>query len=236
MTNTLYDPSLCKRKLSQIFLSYFRRILDLKDFITNIVLAIGEFAPKRLKSDRSRYVRYSLEYIVRWDQSLVFEMCLVKIISELERFLKSYFYEIGKINEKYRQGFSYKLLYFSNYVSKEFHLHISEQFDQWQELLENYYRRNMFVHNRGRIGRDYIKYVHTCSPERKGEPLKMDLNYMTTCIGNILSFFEFIHESMISYFHLSDMEQILVEINEKRKYGIDISYFTKFALRERAKI
>lgn len=50
-----------KIKLSQIFLSHVRFMLDLKDYILNTVVAIDKCKDERIKIEKSIYERYSIE-------------------------------------------------------------------------------------------------------------------------------------------------------------------------------
>ncbi len=219
-----------KIKLSQIYLSHFRIILDIKDFIINTVLAIRNFEKTRIRSEKSRYIRYPLEKIIQLDENLVLEMTHVKIFSVYEKFLNSYFYEMKKENKKFRDGYLTNINAFSKYLEDIFHLNIKYGLDCWNELIENYYRRNAFVHNRGKIGKEYIKKVKNCSPKERGKKLKMNLKYMKECISNILSFFHYILEQTIYFFNLENMEQILSGLNDERQYDINPSFFSRFSL------
>ncbi len=64
----------------------------------------------------------------------------------------------------------------------------------------------------------------------------MSLNYIASCIGNILSFHEYVYKKIVFFLHLDGMEQILSVINKIRKYAIGESLFTTFWLGIKAKI
>ena len=223
-----------KLKLTQIFLSHFRFILDLKDFITNTVYGIGKCANERIKSESSRYRRYSLDRIVEWDKDLVLEMALIKIFSEYERFLTVFFYEIRKLDEKYNEWYprgTKNIRKISNYLKKIFRIDMALELDCWSDLVESYYRRNVFVHNKGKIEAKYIKNIDNCSPKEKNKYLKISLSYMGKCINSILSLYEFIYLKIINFFQLDNMDKILSIVNKMRSYGIDQSFFIKFRLK-----
>lgn len=225
-----YDYEEFKLKIGRIYLSYVRLLLDLKDFIYNTPIAIRTAKEKRIKFETSRYERYSLEKIIDWDTKLIFEMSVIKIISEYENFLVKYFYEISKVDEKYKlpsdtKNNALNIKIFAEFLENTFGFNISEELKCWEELVESYYRRNIYTHNRGRINRTYLANVK--NPPKKQGSLEIDLSYILSCIVNFVELFKYLFlRIVVSYFHCHDVDNILIKINDRRSYNLDLLALT----------
>ncbi|MFW9939430.1 MAG: hypothetical protein ACFFFT_00220 [Candidatus Thorarchaeota archaeon] len=161
-----------KIQIARIYLSYVRLILDLKDFIWNAPIAIEKYKNHRVRLEKSRYLRYPLEKIIQWDKNLMFEITLIKIISEYENFLKVFFHEIEKVEKLNKFPKNAKNINrLSEYLETTFRISISTELECWDKLVENYYRRNAYVHNKGKVDRSYLKNVPNYTKERLGDKL-----------------------------------------------------------------
>ncbi|MFW9972189.1 MAG: hypothetical protein ACFFDF_18530 [Candidatus Odinarchaeota archaeon] len=222
-----------KLRMSQIYISYVRKILDLKDFILNTPLAIRKYQNERIRFEKSRYIRYPLEKMVEFDINLVLEMTLIKIFSEYENFLTVFFYELKKVNSKYRfRKSNTNIMHLARYLEQLFNIKISSELTCWDKMVENYYRRNAYVHTKGKINKNYIQNVPNYSENDMYKKLWIDLIYVRECTDNILELFEYLFmKIVIEYFHCNNVDQILLGINERRNYGINSLHLSKFKLK-----
>jgi hypothetical protein len=79
----------------------------------------------------------------------------------------------------------------ATYYSKKFRTELSA-FPAWAELREVVYRRNLIVHNRGRVNEIYRRKT---GYREKSEILKTDSIYIDHASRTILEFFAFVHQS-----------------------------------------
>jgi len=89
----------------------------------------------------------------------------------------------------------------SKFLIETFNLNLEEDFEYWKELRENYYRRNIIVHNDGKISKIYLKKL--ALPEEKlNKELNIDKFYLGTCCRNIKNYMSFISESIRRKFNI----------------------------------
>ena len=79
---------------------------------------------------------------------------------------------------------------FSKELSKGFNIQIDKEFKLWKDLREKYYRRNVIVHNNGKISELYIKKMNL--PEEKlNQSLICDESYLietNNCLKHYMTF------------------------------------------------
>ncbi|MCG3225520.1 MAG: hypothetical protein H7645_01265 [Candidatus Heimdallarchaeota archaeon] len=77
-----------------------------------------------------------------------------------------------------------------DYLKNIFNISLNKMKD-WEDFRENYFRRNVIVHNNSRISEIYVRNLKLPN-ERIGEILYSDLEYAEKCIINTLSCIYFI--------------------------------------------
>lgn len=78
------------------------------------------------------------------------------------------------------------------YFKKRFSVDISS-FSHWESLRESVYRRNLIVHNRGRLNAIYKRKVGYKGKESR---LTTDLRYVASTSKMLIDFFKFVHQLM----------------------------------------
>ncbi len=86
-------------------------------------------------------------------------------------------------------------------INNKFKINIEEDFEYWDVLRENYYRRNIVVHYNGKISEDYLKKMNL-PPERLNEELVVDPSYVHFCSYNIGAYLDFIFNKIKEKFNL----------------------------------
>ncbi len=89
-------------------------------------------------------------------------------------------------------------------LKDKFNINLKEEFEYWEQLRENYYRRNIIVHNDGKISSVYLKKLELSDKEINNE-LKCDDNYLGECCRNIQNYIDFIYSSIKKKFSLTDI-------------------------------
>lgn len=150
------------------------------------------------------------------------EMALVYLVTRLEAFLKDYFTEYLLQDARrlrsgntltYEQALSFssmaalrraladreaeRLGYGSiddvaQGMEKRFNVRLSE-FPNWKEIREIVYRRNLLVHNKGKVNDVYRSKV---GYRGKDATLEVNADYLATACSRILEFFDFVHAKL----------------------------------------
>ena len=68
----------------------------------------------------------------------------------------------------------------------------TKDFKKWNPLRENYYRRNIIVHNRGKMSKDYIEKFEEYKIKDIGKELDLTFDYVEDCISNVWEYIKFI--------------------------------------------
>lgn len=84
----------------------------------------------------------------------------------------------------------------ATYFSNKLNIDLSS-FTHWDLIREHNYRRNLIIHNRGKVNEAYRKKVG--AKQRTGR-LVTDFVYVASAVENVVSFIEFIHASILKKF------------------------------------
>lgn len=90
---------------------------------------------------------------------------------------------------------------FNRELKSKFDIDLSINFKNWDELRENYYRRNVVVHNKSRISKIYA-FKMNCEDEIE-HGLRSNPNYIKSVGNNIDKYIDFIYDKITAKFKLS---------------------------------
>lgn len=90
----------------------------------------------------------------------------------------------------------------------KFKINLKEDFEYWKPLRENYYRRNIIVHNDGKISEIYLKKM-SLEKGQLNEELNCDIDYLWKCHDDIKSYMDFIDDSIRKKFNLKSLIESL---------------------------
>jgi hypothetical protein len=82
----------------------------------------------------------------------------------------------------------------NDYLKTIFNIRLNKM-KEWEDFRENYYRRNVIVHNNSRISELYAKKLNL-SNEKIGKTIHSDLEYAENCIRNTLNYISFIRRQI----------------------------------------
>ena len=99
----------------------------------------------------------------------------------------------------------------AQYFSKKLGIDLT-RFQHWPALREHSYRRNLIIHNRGRINDIYRK--KTGYKERTGR-VETDMYYVSSAVSNLSAFIRFVHLAVCAKFRLRDLT-----LQRNRGHGI----------------
>lgn len=85
----------------------------------------------------------------------------------------------------------------SIFLEKVFKIDIADSFPNWNSLRENYYRRNIIVHAKGRVNANYLKIIKPCN-FKLGDIIENDLDYLESCFNNVHHYFSFIKQEVFN--------------------------------------
>jgi hypothetical protein len=85
-----------------------------------------------------------------------------------------------------------------------FKINLPDEFEFWDQLRENYYRRNIIVHNDGKISSPYLNKLERPSEDLNKE-LKCDDKYLWECSRNIQTYINFITEAIRKKFNIKPL-------------------------------
>jgi len=75
-------------------------------------------------------------------------------------------------------------------------------FSRWEALREHSFRRNLIIHNGGRVNDLYTKRT---SVKNSAGRISTDMAYVISAVSNILGFTKYIHSSVCTKFRLRDL-------------------------------
>ena len=96
---------------------------------------------------------------------------------------------------------------------KSYNIDLTTDFKEWKDFRENYYRRNVIVHNNGIIDDDYCDKI-SLSKTEAGKPLVMGKKYLLECNKNTIAYFEFLYEEITNKLGLSKGKKKALDFNE----------------------
>lgn len=155
-------------------------------------------------------------------RSFLADMALVYLVSHLEAFIKDYLlYVLMMRPEMLRTGATITFEQLSSfrtmkalwrgaaqrevddlgygsiddvasYFTRKLNIDLST-FPKWQEVREHTFRRNIILHNQGRVNETYRRKTNYATHR---DHLHSDMKYLASAVLNILSFIDFIHGSV----------------------------------------
>lgn len=90
---------------------------------------------------------------------------------------------------------------FKNYLSKQYNINLDKEFENWEALRDNYFRRNIIVHNNGRISEICIKKLKISPDLLNSKPI-MNIDYLAEASNNLKSYMDFIFITIKEKFKL----------------------------------
>ena len=145
-----------------------------KDYLQEIYI----FKPELMKS---KEIKVDLDYLLQF-----------KNIEELHK----------SLSQRQIEKFGYlDIDKLAGLILKKFNVDLKTNLKCWSNLRESHYRRNIIVHNDGKISDLYLKKLSLGS-NRLYEELSCDIEYLWECHSNIKSYMDFIDDSMRKKFNL----------------------------------
>lgn len=95
---------------------------------------------------------------------------------------------------------------FGNFLKNKFNIDLKE-YPYWDELREQYYRRNIIVHNSGKISELYIDKM-SLNLSDIGKKLEVDFDYIQNCFLKIHDALTYIASKVFEKFKLSKLDFI----------------------------
>jgi hypothetical protein len=87
----------------------------------------------------------------------------------------------------------------ATFFSKKLGIELST-FESWTALREHSYRRNLVIHNQGRVNETYRR--KTGSTQKSGR-ITTDMQYVSTAVTNLLGFIDFVHAAVCKKLRLN---------------------------------
>ena len=116
--------------------------------------------------------------------------------------------------EEMTDKFGYKDIdKFKNYLSKQYNINVDTEFENWEALRDNYFRRNIIVHNNGRISEICIEKLKISPDLLNSKPI-MNIDYFVEASNNLKSYMDF----------------IFINIKDKFKLNTSVIRFARFPL------
>ena len=90
---------------------------------------------------------------------------------------------------------------FNKELAKRYSFQLNEEFEYWEDLREKYYRRNIIVHNNGKISEIYLNRMNLSS-ENLNRKLNCDIDYLIDTNNNLKNYMSFIFTKIKEKFNL----------------------------------
>jgi hypothetical protein len=102
-----------------------------------------------------------------------------------------------------------------DYISKHYNVSLNKEFRKWENLRDNYYRRNIVVHNNGRISKLCIRKLNLSPDLLNSKPI-MNIEYITECANTIKNYMDFLFTKI--------KEKFKLEISVKRFAPLPLNF------------
>ena len=172
-----------KDHILKMGLIYFFSLFEAfnKDYFQELYL----FKPELMKSKKRKV---DLEYLLRF-----------KNIEDLHKSLSQ------NLIERFGHLDIDKL---ARLILKKFNIDLKNNLECWSNLRESYYRRNIIVHNDGKISETYLKKL-SLRNDQLNEEINCDIEYIMKLHYDIHSYMDFIDDSMRNKFNLKSLIESL---------------------------
>lgn len=91
---------------------------------------------------------------------------------------------------------------FGKELAKRYNFQLNEEFEYWEDLREKHYRRNIIVHNNGKISEIYLNKMNLSS-ENLNRKLNCDIDYLIDTNNNLKKYMSFIFTKIKEKFNLN---------------------------------
>jgi len=169
-------PETIKDHILKMGLIYFFSLFEAfnKDYFQELYI----FKPDLMKSKKKKV---DLEYLLQFKNIEDLYKSLSQ--NQIERFGYLDINELAKL------------------ILKKFNIDLKNNLECWSNLRESYYRRNIIVHNDGRISELYLKKL-SLGNDQLNEELNCDIEYLWKRHNDIQSYMDFIDDSIRKKFNL----------------------------------
>ncbi len=93
---------------------------------------------------------------------------------------------------------------FNSFLFEQYKIDLKKEFIKWEALRDNYYRRNIIVHNEGRISELCIKKLNISPNLLNSKPI-MNIDYLAEAFNNLKSYMDFIFITVKEKFKLNTL-------------------------------
>ncbi len=149
-----------------------------KDFLLKVYLLKPELLLKSSKALEKGEKDKSLDYRTLIDLTNYEEIIFHIANKQVDNYGR---FDIDDLNEEFK---------------KKFKFDIGKDLDVWEDLRENYYRRNVVVHNKGLISELYNDKMG--KNERIGSKLRTNPKYIIAMGDNLYKYIDYLHDNITS--------------------------------------
>ncbi len=103
-------------------------------------------------------------------------------------------------------------------LDKKHKFKLIKNFEKWKALREKYYRRNIIIHNRGRVSKDYIEKIKGYNDTDVGNELDLSFDYVEECISNVWEYIVFIFEK------IGNKNKLEIDYKEVYNFNMPLSF------------
>jgi len=101
----------------------------------------------------------------------------------------------------------------AKFINDSFKIDLNLKFEDWEKLRENYYRRNLTVHNKCKISNDYIEKINGYGPDDINKELKIDYSYIYDCIDHLWKYIELLFKEIVNKFKLKVVPENVFDLD-----------------------
>ncbi|HEC37333.1 MAG TPA: hypothetical protein ENI29_03795 [bacterium] len=176
-------PETIKNHILKMGLIYFFSLFEAfnKDYFQELYL----FKPDLMKSKERKV---DLEYLLQFENIEDLHRSLSQ--DQIERFGHQDIDEFAKL------------------ILKKFNIDLKGNLECWPNLRESYYRRNIIVHNDGKISELYLKKL-SLGNDKLNEELDCNIESLWKCHSDIHSYMDFIDDAIRKKFNLKSLIEYL---------------------------
>jgi len=185
------------KSLSDIFIKYHFELDDISFFIENTITNIKK---EEIIGSEDIFKQFTID-MIEGQNSLFLKSVHIFVISFIEAFNREFFSFLRKNKEEFYKKIAGSIPRTNSQAIKEFlqnsiKLNIEREYLQWNDFCENLIRRNIIVHNHGKIDEDYIntskKSLNLTVGMEIGKDIAHDLGYVKNLVENCFHYLAFI--------------------------------------------
>lgn len=197
------------REIKGIAIQFIENLQEVDDFTQKVTQSIKKI---NKPNHNALFEKYN-KFISEFRKDMFLKMGHVYLISIYEGFTEEFFSTLQENRSDISNLSHHNIDNVNEFIANNFNFSLKEDFPNWCDLKENYYRRHTVVHQNACIDEKFIQNMKGCkdiSLENIGQKFKYSYPYIEECLLNISNYIVFLFENIIEEYHLNIQKTLFI--------------------------